>query len=223
MSTRHSSAMLRMIRIDRYTRAAQSNRNDLTMSNLQPATEVLQTPKSFPAMHPGSPNASMHTHPSASNMAEQAQPFSTLPPGAMSGPLGPIQQARLNQSASVIDVSNVPPQPTSPTSTKEGQNDELHHHTANMTIYQSTSAAPQAATTSVASVPYQNEGESLGLTRTTSSVNLDGEPRIFPGVVSRNTRRSSMRSGAVEDGTYPGYRQGDTGSVAEERDTDDEE
>jgi AMP deaminase len=215
--------MLTMNRIDRYTRAAQSNRNDLTMSNLQPTTEVPQTPKSFQATHLGSPHASMHTHPSASNMAEQAQQFSALPPGAMSGPLGPIQQARLNQSASATDMPNLAPQPSSPTSTKDSRNHDLHRRTSSMTINQSTMSAPQPADASATGPQHQNDGESLGLTRTTSSVNLDGEPRIFPGVVSRSTRRSSMRSGAAEDGTYPGYRKGDTGSVAEERDTEDEE
>jgi AMP deaminase len=54
---------------------------------------------------------------------------------------------------------------------------------------------------------------------------LDGEPRMFPGIVSKNARRSSMRSTAVEDGSYPGFRKGDAGSVAEaeERNMDDEE
>jgi AMP deaminase len=48
---------------------------------------------------------------------------------------------------------------------------------------------------------------------------------MFPGIVSKNARRSSMRSTAVEDGSYAGFRNGDAGSVAEaqEKDTDDEE
>jgi AMP deaminase len=70
---------------------------------------------------------------------------------------------------------------------------------------------------------WQADEDAADLTRTASSVTLGDEPRIFPGVVSRSRRRSSMRSNAVEDGGYMGYRKGgDTGSVVEERDTDDE-
>jgi AMP deaminase len=93
-----------------------------------------------------------------------------------------------------------------------------------VTINPSTASAPQPTGGSTTSPQYQNDGDSLSLTRTTSSVNLDGEPRMFPGVVSRSTRRSSMRSSTVDDGAYPGYRAGeDTEGVAEERDTDEEE
>jgi len=194
--------MLTSNRIDRYTRASQTNRNDLTMSNLQPTTEVPQTPKSFQATQPGSPVTSMHAHPSTSNMAEHGQHFSTLPPGAMSGPLGPVQQAR--------------------PSTKDSGNFDRPRRASTLTVNPSTVSAPQPQQ-STTSPQYQGDGEALGLTRTTSSVNLDGEPRIFPGVVSRSNRRSSMRSSAVEDGSYAGFRKGDTGSVAEEVDTDDEE
>jgi AMP deaminase len=193
------------------------------MSNLQPATEVPRTPKSFQTTQQGSPNPSMHTHPSTSNMAEQIQQFSSLPPGAMSGPLGHIQQARLPQSVSATDMVNPALQPTSPTSTKDSSSHERHGRTSSVTVNPSNVSAPQPTGTLATSPPYQHDGESLSLTRTTSSVNLDGEPRIFPGVVSRSTRRSSVRGSTVEDGTYPGYRKGgDTGSVAEERDTDDE-
>jgi AMP deaminase len=192
------------------------------MSNLQPSTEVPRTPKS--AQYQGSPNASMNTHPSTSNMSEQTQQFSSLPPGAMSGPLGHIQQARLPQSASTTDMTKLPPQPTSPTSTKDSGLQDLLRRTSSVTVNPSTASAPQPTGASTTSPPHQNDGESLSLTRTTSSVNLDGEPRIFPGVVSRSTRRSSMRSSTVDDGAYPGYRAGgDTEDVAEERNVEDEE
>jgi AMP deaminase len=192
------------------------------MSNLEPTTNVPQTPKSFQATHPESPNASVHTHPSATNQAEHLQQFSTLPPGAISGPLGPVQQARLNQSASATDMTN----PTSPTSAKEGE----QHHTrprrsSSLTINPSTVSAHQHPGASTTSSQYQPEGDGLSLTRTQSSVTLDGEPRIFPGVVSKNARRSSIRSSTVEDGSYVGFRQREAEIVAEarERDTDDEE
>lgn len=208
-------------RIDRYTRAAQTSRNNLTKSNLQPTTEASQAAKPLQASYAGSPVASMHTHPSTNNMADMNQGFSSLPPGAISGPLGPTQQARLNPSASTADITNLPPQPTSPTSTREGGNLDHLSRTSSMTINPSVVSAPQPQ----GSAQWYQDGEALGLTRTTSSVNMDGEPRIFPGVVSnRSRRRSSMRSSAVEEGAYPGYRKGaDTGSVAEEKDADEEE
>jgi AMP deaminase len=222
MCRTYETIMLTNDRIDRYTRAAQSNRNDLTMSNLQPTTEVPRTPKSV--HYQGSPNTSMNNHPSTFNMSDQTQHFSSLPPGAMSGPLGHIQHARLPQSASTSDTSKLPPQPTSPTGAKDSSHQELLHRTSSVTVNPSTVSASQPTGASTTSPQYQNDVDSLSLTRTTSSANLDGEPRIFPGVVSRSTRRSSMRSSTVEDGAYPGYRAGgDTGSVVEERDTDDEE
>jgi AMP deaminase len=48
---------------------------------------------------------------------------------------------------------------------------------------------------------------------------------MFPGIVSKNARKSSMRSSAVEDGSYPGFRNGEDGvaEAEEQRETDDEE
>lgn len=216
-------------RIDRYTRAAQSSRNDLTKSNLQPGVEPPHTPKSLQATNPASPVVSMQTHPSAINIAEQSH-FSTLPPGAISGPLGPTQQARLNQSTSAVDMANVHTQPTSPTSTKDSGNFDRPRRTSSMTINPSTTSLSQPTAFSAVGNQQQvwhGDGEALDLTRTTSSATLDGEPKIFPGVVSgdRSRRKSSMRSSAVEDGSYPGYRKGgvDAGNMVEEKDTDDEE
>jgi AMP deaminase len=208
-------------RIDRYIRAAQTSRNDLTKSNLHPTTEIPQITKSQQATYAGSPVVSMHTHPSTNNMADMNQAFSSLPPGAISGPLGPTQLARLNPSASAADMTNLPPQPTSPTSTKESGNFDRPSRTSSMTINPSVVSAPQPQ----GSAQWHQDGEALGLTRTTSSVNMDGEPRIFPGVVSnRSRRRSSMRISAVDEGAYPGYRKGpDTGNVVKERDADEEE
>ncbi|KAH7086921.1 hypothetical protein FB567DRAFT_55214 [Paraphoma chrysanthemicola] len=211
---RHETLMQELAMIDRYTRAAQTNRNDLTHYNLQP-TDVPQTPKSQQATQPGSPVTSMHT--------DQAYTFSTLPPGALSGPLGPTQQARLNPSASATDISNLPPQPTSPTSTKGSGAYERPRRSSSMTINPSTVSVPQpTAATSPQGQQWQGDGETLDLTRSTSSATLDGEPKIFPGVVSRSARRSSMRSGPVEEGSYAGYRAGE-GSVAEKDEEESEE
>ncbi|KAH8732896.1 hypothetical protein GQ44DRAFT_9342 [Phaeosphaeriaceae sp. PMI808] len=222
---RHETLMQELAMIDHYTRAAQTNRNDLTMSNLQPTTEAPQTPKSFQATHPGSPVTSMHTHPSTTNMAENTPLFSSLPPGATSGPLGPVQQARQHPLGSTTDMTALVAQPASPTSTKDSGNLDRPRRTSSMTINPSTVSAihsQQAAGASTTSPQWQADGEALSLTRSMSSITLDGEPKIFPGVVSRSTRRSSMRSSAVEDGTHSGYRKGGSGSVVE-KDTDAEE
>lgn len=55
----------------------------------------------------------------------------------------------------------------------------------------------------------------MSLTRTRSSVALDGEPRMFPGIVSKNARRSSVRVGAVEEGKERGV-QGDGEAASDE-------
>jgi AMP deaminase len=174
------------------------------MSNLQPTAEVPQTPKSFQAT-PGSPVASTST--------EQAQHFSSLPPGALSGPLGPVHLARQNQSTTDLTI-----QPASPTSTKGSTALDRPSRTSSTTVNVPQPASPQQQ-------QYFQEGEALGLTRTTSSVNMDGEPRIFPGVVSRSARRSSVMSRGVEDGAYVGFRKGGGGvqEGREEVDTDAEE
>lgn len=174
---------------------------------------------------------SMHTHHSSSNLPDQGHHFSTLPPGAISGPLYPTQQARLNPSASAADITNLQAQPTSPTSTKDSGNFERHRRSSSMTINPSVVSALHSQQTpgaSTSSPQWPPDEQNLVLTRTTSSVTLDGEPRLFPGVVSRSRRRSSMRNSQLEEGeatgARSGFRRGDTRSVVqEERDTDDEE
>jgi AMP deaminase len=195
---------LMMSRIDRYTRASQSSGNDLTSSNLQP--EVAQTPKSFQGTHPASPMLSMKTQTSMNAPHDYA--FSKLPPA---------QQARLHPSASAADMASVQGQaPSSPSSTKEGGNTDRPRRTSSATVGQGPQSPSVQAT----------EDQDQGLTRTKSSVTLDGEPRMFPGVVSGNRRRS-MRMSQAEDGETMNarsrFRRADTGSVMEERDTDDDE
>ncbi|KAF2850695.1 AMP deaminase [Plenodomus tracheiphilus IPT5] len=233
---RHETLNQELQMIDRYTRAAQTSSNNLTHSNLQPSEEVYSTPKSLHGM-PGSSNQSMHAHPSSSTLDQQhhfSHSFSTLPPpAATSGPmLFPAQQARLHPSASTPDVTTLQPQPGSPTSTKDSGNLERPRRTSSMTIQ------PPSISTSIPQPPQSpqyaggggGEDQNLGLSSTTSSVTLDGgEPRIFPGVVSRSRRRSSMRTSLAEEGGGEGGhgRSGGvrlTGSnVVEERDTDEEE
>ncbi|KAF9699870.1 hypothetical protein EKO04_002152 [Ascochyta lentis] len=183
---RHETLMQELAMIDRYTRAANAQARDLTMSNLQPEQQAPQTPKTHHATHPGSPAQSQ---PSATIPNEHDKTFSSLPPGAMSGQSFPAQQARLNPSASATDMVSMPTQPTSPTAA----NGERPRRTSSMTISPSVVSAPQPP---VGSQPAEQDS---GLTRSSSNVNLDGEPRIFPGVVSRR-RRSSLRSGNIEDG-----------------------
>jgi AMP deaminase len=163
------------------------------MSNLQPA------PKSQQATQPGSPVQSMHTQASVSAPGEA--PYLSLPADAMSVPLLPAQQARMHPSAT-MDTAALPPTAAQ----GNGAAAELTSRTSSMTINPSLSGAPQA-----------EAGEDLGLTRSHSSVTLDGEPKIFPGVVSRR-RRSSLRGSNLEDGDghHSGYHGADAGSVVEE-------
>ena len=57
------------------------------------------------------------------------------------------------------------------------------------------------STMSVAQPPENSEEpDQQGLTRSTSSVTLDGEPRLFPGLVSSRSRRRSGRTSLVEEG-----------------------
>jgi AMP deaminase len=194
-------------RIDRYTRAAQAGSHDLTSSNLQ--SEVPQTPKSFQGVpHPASP-----THASAGG---SKQFFSMLPPA---------QVARLKPTGSTTDGANTPTQPASPTSAHDGSNAELPHRSAGMTANTNAVSAGQQ--------PAEGQGQSAldeadtGLRRSTSSVTLDGEPRLFPGIVSSRSRRRSTKTNQAEDGDPTSsrlkrYPTGETESVMEERDTDDE-
>ncbi|KAJ4344920.1 AMP deaminase [Ascochyta clinopodiicola] len=205
---RHETLMQELSMIDRYTRAANAQAHDLTMSNLQPEQQAPQTPKTHHATHPGSPAQSQ---PSASNAHEHDKTFSSLPPGALSFP---AQQARLNPSASATDIASMPTQPASPTAA----NNERPRRTSSMTISPSVVSAPQPAVSSQPAEP------DAGLTRTSSNLNLDGEPRIFPGVVSRR-RRSSLRSSQVEDGddAHAGLHRVPTEPAVQERDSDEEE
>jgi AMP deaminase len=112
---------------------------------------------------------------------------------------------------------------SSPTSTKDGGNFERPRRTSSMTINPSTVSVAQPPESPSQYVPDEQD---QGLTRSTSTVALDGEPKLFPGIVSRNRRRST-RTSQVEDGegigVRAGFRKADTGSVVEERDTDDED
>lgn len=207
-----------LYRIDRYSRASQSNAQ-LTKSNLQPGSSTVpQTPKSNMATHPGSPVTSMHALPSAVNLTEQMQ-FSALPPGATAGPqqspIFPAQQARFRPGSAIDLQSAAVTQPASPTRVKD-ESFERPRRTSSMILDHGTGAPPQPQGAGiVAQNSFQqplpssstqsavmSPDEPLSLTRTTSSagLTLDGiEPKIFPGVVSRR-RRSSLRGGSLEDG-----------------------
>lgn len=166
---------------------------------------------------------SVHTQPSANNPPDSAQAFPSLPPGALTGPLFPAQQARLNPSTTAADVASISAQPGSPTSTKDSGNFERLRRSSSMTINPGTASTAQPPQSPSQYVP-EDQGSSL--TRTTSSVTLDGEPRIFPGVVSRGRRRSSMKTNQQEDGevmgTHSGFRKADADDAVPEQDTDDD-
>ncbi|KAF1941602.1 AMP deaminase [Clathrospora elynae] len=208
---RHETLMQELAMIDRYTRAAQTSGNDLTRSNLQP--EIPQTPKSLQGTNPSSPLQSMHAHASTGHAYDQT--FSRLPPA---------QQARLNPSASAADMTSLQAQPPSPTSTKDARNLEHPSRTSSMTINPSVVSVPQPPQSPS---QYAPDEQDQGLSRTMSSMSLDGEPRMFPGIVS-GRRRRSMRASQAEEGdamsAQSGFRRGNVDvDVVEERDTDDEQ
>ena len=169
--------------------------------------------------------------------------------GPQHSPIFPAQQARLNPSASAAEIGSQT-QPTSPTRAKDNEQFERPRRSSSMILNpgggpppQPTGSAAVASQSSSQAFPgfSANQGvrspeEPLTLTRTTSSAGLTLEriePRIFPGVVSRR-RGSSLRSSAVEDGEgsvqgqaqqpgHSGFRRGNEGSVAEEKDSGDDE
>lgn len=136
--------------------------------------------------------------------------------------LPPAQVARLKPSASAADVPNIPTQPASPTSAYDGSNAERPQRTTSMT------ANANAQQPAEANNQYPLDEPDTDLKRSMSSVTLDGEPRLFPGIVSSRSRRRSNKTSQAEDGEATSsrlkrYPTGETESVVEERDTDDEE
>ncbi|KAF2467445.1 AMP deaminase [Lindgomyces ingoldianus] len=227
---RHETLTQEFAMIDRYTRASQTSSNTLTTSNLSgPHPIPSQTPRSSHATYPGSPVASLHTNPSTVHLPEQAQQFSTLPPGAIPGPHSQpytIQQARLNPSASAQDLTQQPQPPNSPTRNRDsyGQKDvefSRPHRTSSMILNNPGSSAPPppqplGAGLSQTSSQQQYQQQSnfsplqngksadepqTSLTRTSSAAGLTLEG-IEPRIFPGvvSRRRSSLRSSAVEDG-----------------------
>lgn len=134
--------------------------------------------------------------------------------------LPPAQVARLKPLASAADVPNVPTQPASPTSAYDGSNVERPQR--------NTNAVSSAQQPGEATGQYPLEEPDTDLKRSMSSVTLDGEPRLFPGIVSSRSRRRSTKVNQAEDGDATSsrlkrYPTGETENVVEERDTDDEE
>jgi AMP deaminase len=124
--------------------------------------------------------------------------------------LPPAQVARLKPSGSTTDMGSLQGQPASPAGTKDDGSSSLTVNPSTLSVVQPTE-------------PEEPEG----LTRTTSTVTLDGEPRLFPGIVSSRSRRRSTRTSQAEDGDMTSsrlrFRTGDQESVVEEKDTDDED
>ena len=126
--------------------------------------------------------------------------------------LPPAQVARLKPSTSTTDMGSLHGQPASPSGTKDGGSSSITVNPSTLSVAQPTEA-------------YEEPDQ--GLTRSTSTVTLDGEPRLFPGIVSSRSRRRSTRNSQAEDGDMTSslsrLRAGDAESVMEERDTDDED
>lgn len=227
---RHETLMAELAMIERYTRASQSSTSALTTSNLQPTSGPPQTPLSNQATHPGSPVASLKTHASTANFpAADHQGFS-LPPAHQS-PMTSAQQARIPSGT----TGELRTQPASPTRTKD-QEFERPGRVSSFGILAGGGAPSQPHNASQTSGIMSPDESSSGLQRTQSVVTIDGaEPRMFPGVVSRHGRRSSIRSNdigadASAQSAIPTVTSTGAGrvafkdaSVTEEPDTDDED
>ncbi|KAK1911919.1 putative zinc finger protein [Pyrenophora teres f. teres] len=206
---RHETLMGELAMIDRYTRAAQSA---LTRSNLQPG--VPQTPKSFPQ------GLTSPTNPSATEAGSQPL-FSRLPP-AMASRLKPAAPSVVTDSASL--QGHAPSSPPLSNSTLDGAptaagttgvTRQQRRRSSEITINPSTMSVAQPPQ-SLDTQAQGHDDPEQGLRRSTSSVTLDGEPRLFPGLVSsRSRRRSGRTSQAEEGGTGVGSRATFRGGVGE--------
>lgn len=140
--------------------------------------------------------------------------------------LPPAQVARLKPSASAADVTaNVQTQPASPTSAYDGSNGERQRGSASITVHANGTPGVHPSTESHGQ--HASEEPDGDLKRSMSSVTLDGEPRLFPGIVSSRSRRRSTKTSQADEGDVTRsrlkrYPTGETESVTE-RDTDDEE
>ncbi|KAF2742584.1 AMP deaminase [Sporormia fimetaria CBS 119925] len=196
---RHETLTQEFEMINRYTRV-----------NLQPtAATTPKTPKSAIPTHPGSPVASQTT-------PSEHVHFSTLPLSTMHAqhpPMTPAQQARHPATSGAQTT------PTSPTHVHKDENYERPRRTSSMIFDPSNVPVPQPAE-GVPQPVSQLQAEEGGLMRSPSATTLtiDGEPKLFPGVVSRR-RRSSLRGSVderegVEDGGW--VRRGESQAVAVE-------
>ncbi|KAF1969006.1 AMP deaminase [Bimuria novae-zelandiae CBS 107.79] len=220
---RHETLVAELNMIERYTRASQSSTDALTASNLHPSTAIgtpMQTPVSQMATYPGSPAASMHTHLSTANFQDQPHGFSSLPPAFHA----PTQHAR------GLAGESSKTQPASPTRTKDVEADRPCR--VSSLVMTPGSSAPPQPTGAAAAVPTSATlpGDDVSDLRRSQSVVIDGaEPRLFPGVVSRSRRRSSIRNSDVsaDAGVAAGGTLGRVvfkeASVVEEPDTDEED
>jgi len=213
---RHETLKQELAMIDRYTSVSQSD--SLSISNLAPQNE-----KAIQQGQPGSPSASMHTTPSASNLADgQSQHFPNLPPTAFQHSLVfPAQQARMHPSTSAADVftqSNQHQPPSSPMG--DGVNYQRPPRHSNMALDVGARPPPQPQAPAQQEPPSPSQ-QSFPI-RSPSTINLDGmEPRMFPGVVSRHRRSSIQRpssssfsEGGGDTASWSGLRR--TGTAAGE-------
>jgi AMP deaminase len=156
----------------------------------------------------------MATNPSATNPMENQIPqhFNNLPHPAMPmHPVFPAQAARMNPSFSAGDIPSLGS--ASPSSRPMRTSSMI------FTPGSGPQSMPPPQPPPMQSLPSPSQ-----IMRSDSNVNLDGsEPRIFPGVVSRNRRSSVQRpsssSYSETDGVGIGWgRRSEVDEVIEESD-----
>lgn len=160
---------------------------DLSFSNVNESNAANPKP-----VENGSPSASGPLHPSVLNQQER-QAFSSLPRAAVS--------PHMNPSYSNIDLASM---------SKASPATALPIRSTSMTFSPAQSHAP-------APQPSMTRETTMNMDSIVATPLYGAEPRIFPGVVSRRTRKSSTQGSETGSGSPGIARRGDAReSVAEE-------
>jgi AMP deaminase len=173
---RHETWLQEVAMIERYTTAQTTTA--LSSANLPGSAQY----------QPSSPSVSMATNPSATNPMENQAPqqFSNLPyPALPTHPTFPAQAARMNPLNPSFSAGDIP-------GLRNAQPSPSIGPARSSSMIFTPGSGPQSHAPPQPQ-PLPSMPSPSQIMRSDSNVNLDGsEPKIFPGVVSRN-RRSSVQ------------------------------
>ncbi|KAF2001253.1 AMP deaminase [Amniculicola lignicola CBS 123094] len=225
---RHETLTQEFEMIDRYTRAAQTNTDPLTSSNLL-TNPGPQTPRST-QVHASSPTTSMHPNPSHLNL-NHAHTFSSLPPGAISNSPTTATQRIISSSSTVSLTQNQPASPTrSKTSKDRDEPFERPRRSSSMLFNPGSNVPPQpqpqpttsSSRNNTITIPHYttpsqhqhqhqspyagalaspDDGVGMALSLQRSASGLEGlEPRMFPGIVGGEREWGRRRRSSLRGG-----------------------